>query len=220
MCSSGGAKAALFVAGSKPVARFALEGRRPCPQGFGHQTGHGGVQLLVIGGAGGRHGGEDASRLIGAARQTGGELCAAVAGKNEVGMAVHEPGHKRPAGEVEIGVATAARYLARLPHPCDATVDGYKRAVGPAPERAVANGRVVGDEHPDVVENNRVSLRRRAHREVTESSRPRERFDGRAQRASHVADQEMLPALDHRPAGHDDIGDIVRAGGKYGRFQK
>ncbi len=101
--TSGDAKAALFVTGSQPVARFALEGRRPGPQGFGHQTGHGGVQLLVTGRPGGRHGAEDASRLVGAARQTGGELCAPVAGKNEVGVAVHEPGHNRPAGEVEIG---------------------------------------------------------------------------------------------------------------------
>ena len=55
---------------------------------------------------------------------------------------------------------------------------------------------------------------------LTETSRPRERFDGRTERASHVADQEMLAALDHWPSGHEDIDDIVRAGGKYGRFQK
>ncbi len=137
----GDAEAPLFVGGGEPIARFALEGRRPRAQGFGRQPRDGGIQDVVTGGPRRRHRVEDPAGFIFAARQPGGELRAAVAGKDQVSVAVHEAGQDGPAADVDEAVTGTLRHLARVPHPGHPAVDGHEGSLarhpsGPSPMAA------------------------------------------------------------------------------------
>ena len=97
------------------------------------------------------------------AGQPGGDSCAAVPGKDQVRVAVHEAGQNRPAADVDVAVAGALRYLARVPHPGHPAVDSHQGGLRPAPERAFAQGGIVADQQPDVVEDRRADSHGRAH---------------------------------------------------------
>jgi hypothetical protein len=133
------------------VARLDLDVGDAGPQRLGAAAGGERRELLGGGRAGrlGRH--ADPAGLVRRAGHPGGELVAAVAGEYEVRVAVDEARDDAAAARVDAPVAGRARALDRRHAP----VLDHQRGVADDPERAVAERGLVGDEHADVVDDQR-----------------------------------------------------------------
>ena len=146
----GDRQAARLVEDREPVAALDLDGRGALAAHLGHQRGDAAGELLVGGGAGGGDGGADAAGGVRRAGHPGGELRRPVAGEDQVGVGVHEPGDHGAAAGVDVGVGV--RGLGRRADPGDRGAVEDDRGVGDDAEAVVAGraGGVVGDQLADV----------------------------------------------------------------------
>ena len=92
---------AFLVADGEPVAGLALERGRALPEHLGRQPPQVGPQRAAGRGPGRGHRGQDAARLIRAARHPGRELGAALPREDQVRVRVDEPGQHGPAACVD-----------------------------------------------------------------------------------------------------------------------
>ncbi len=92
---------------------------------------------------------EDATGLVGCAGHTGGELVTAVAGENEVGVAVHEAGDHATSSGVDAPVGNLSRRADRD----DPVAGHHHRCVSHQTQRTLPKGWFVGDQQADVVDD-------------------------------------------------------------------
>jgi hypothetical protein len=109
-------------------AGLALQRRSALAEHLGGQRGQVGAEQRVRRGAGGRHRAADAARLVRPARHPGRELGAALPGKDQVGVRVHEAGQHGAAGPVH-HVVGGGRLGGRAGPGHLAVVDDQRRVV-------------------------------------------------------------------------------------------
>ena len=160
------------------VARLDLEVRDPGAQCLGAASARQLAQLVLRRRPGRLGGHPDPRRRVRAAGHPGGELVGAVAGEDEVGVAVDEPRDHAAAARVEPLVRGRAGALDRR----DALALDHQRRVAHEPERALAEGGVAGDEQPDVVDHERAHA---AHRPRSTRSSSRGDVDDTCAAVAH-----------------------------------
>ena len=143
-----------FVGDVEAVARLDLDVGDPGADPLGAPRPREPLELGRVGPPRRLRGDPDAARLVCLARHPGGELRRAVAGEDEVGVAVDEAWHHAAPAGVDPGVGLHPGPLDR-DHP---VVLEDERGVAELAQLALAEGRIAGDEQADVVD------RERAHR--------------------------------------------------------
>ena len=140
---------AHLVVDGQPVAALDLDGRRAERAHLGDARPQQGPQLVVARRAGGRHRDADAAAVVGDARHPGGELGRAVAGVDEVAVAVDEAGDDRAPIDVDDPVGRGCGV--GRPDPGDQPVVRRRpRRRGAMPSRSAAEvvGRRSGSRRP------------------------------------------------------------------------
>ena len=135
----------------EPVAGLDLDVGDPGAEALARRARRERAELVVARRAGRLGRDPDAARLVGAAGHPRRELRGAVAGEDQVRVAVDEAGHHAAAAGVDAVVGLRAGRLDRG----DAAVVEDERGVADDAQRPLAERRVVGDEQADVVDRER-----------------------------------------------------------------